>query len=122
MPKLIQQGARQRAWRAANPDRVRAYERARPRRAPSPRARAAKRAWVAANPDLVAAQRVRDYARRRQANALPGGAACAVCGSGGNLRRDRQRGGTLCPCCLMGANAIRTPGRAAALAQYLALA
>lgn len=117
-PIYPKQGARQRAWRLANPDKVQAQV-ARRKRTHAARDRAVRRAWRRANPAKMKAYRAAAIAHRAPRPALAG--ACAVCRVTHGLVRDRRRGGAICRPCLIAANILRTPERATALAGYLML-
>ena len=127
---------RSRAWRAANPDKVRAqYERRKARLRLRPRKitaaeraayRRRSRAWRKANPDRVAAQVARRKARRQSRGILGSihlHATCDVCQSTAKLIwwRDRARIVPICRRCALAARACGDAGRAARLAEWLML-
>ena len=123
---------RSRAWRAANPDKVRAqYERRKARLKLRPRERTAaeraasrrrNREWRKAHPDRVAAQNA-----RRRSRSIMGDmylhATCDVCQSTAKLIwwRDRARIVPICRRCALAARACGDAGRAARLAEWLML-
>ena len=125
---------RSRAWRAANPEKVRAQRerrkaRLRPRKitaAERAAYRRRSRAWRKANPDRVAAQVARRKARR-QSRGILGlihlHATCDVCQSTAKLIwwRDRARIVPVCRRCALAARACGDAGRAARLAEWLML-
>ena len=123
---------RTRAWRAANPDKVRAQrERRKARLKLHPRKRTAaeraasrrrNREWRKAHPDRVAAQNA-----RRQSRGILGSihlhATCDVCQSPAKLIwwRDHARIVPVCRRCALAARACGDAGRAARLAEWLML-
>jgi hypothetical protein len=101
MTDYEKQGARQRDWRAANPDKVR-LQNERRRERDAGRINIQRRRWRAANPDKVRAGYKRRAARKRALRAIPDDATCEICNLKQNIVRDKLHNGLLCRRCHTG--------------------